>query len=437
MKIEHLSILVSCLALVGFPALDAFSESDTTVPYSVHPINDTAFAVTGVINKTIENALVTLEIKNNANNSPIFVAQTIPVEGGNFTFIVPNTGPLWQNVKNYSVIVNYENPSASQNSLLASSDTPHGVFLDIIKVPNSLQFPLKQLQQGIKAQDVKCNSNLQLIFKYDDKSPVCVKPTTASILIERGWAMEKIDPLLTNMKVRVYGSYGPGTLLGHFLKGSLDSIVGPISNGTVSVTVNDIFMGNTVTDPQGCFQFNSWNDTKLSAQINQSRTNMEQKGVLDALDLKIVTNYLGDHNHHAANATVLSSLNLWALPLPPPSYQMYTSPSLLNVTQGNSIHFELTVKPFTAYSQVNKMILSVDRIPCGVTSTISHNEGADKVSLDHPGIFDITLNTSSYTPTGTYWIMITQDTSGLSNSSIDPDITMLPIKVISKDSQMR
>ncbi len=429
-------MLVSCLALIGFPTLDAFSESDTIIPYSVHPINDTAFAVTGVINKITEKALVTLEIKNSANNSPIFVAQTIPVEGGNFTFIVPNTGPLWQNVKNYSVIVNYENPSALQDNSLASG-VSQGVFLDIIKVPNSLQPPLKQLQQGIKAQDVKCNSDLHLVFKSDDKSPACVKPTTASILIERGWAMEKLDPLFTNMKVQVYGSYNFGTLLGHFLKGSLDSIEGPISNGTVSVTVNDIFMGNVVTNPQGCFQFNSWNDTKLSAQINQSRTSMQQKGVLDALDLKVVANYLGDHNHHAANTTVLSSLNLWALPLPPPSYQTDTSPSMLNVTQGNSIRFELTVKPFTAYSQVNKMVLSVDRIPCGVTSTISHNEGTDKVSLDHPGIFDITLNTSSYTPTGTYWIMITQDTSGLSNSSIDHDITMLPVKVVSKDNQMK
>jgi hypothetical protein len=72
-----------------------------------------------------------------------------------------------------------------------------------------------------------------------------------------------------------------------------------------------------------------------------------------------------------------------------------------------------------------------------MTSTISHSEGDDKISLDHPGIFNVTLNTSGYTPVGTYWMMIIQDTSGLSNPNIDHDITMLPIKVISKDSHMK
>jgi hypothetical protein len=128
MKTFRLSIIVLCFVIIGSTTLTAFSEFYTTIPYSVHPINDTAFAITGVVNKTSENALVTLEIKNNSNNTPIFVAQTIPVWGGNFTFIVPKTGPLWQNVKNYSVIVNYMNPSTLQDNSLASSNASQGGY---------------------------------------------------------------------------------------------------------------------------------------------------------------------------------------------------------------------------------------------------------------------------------------------------------------------
>lgn len=297
--------------------------------------------------------------------------------------------------------------------------------------------PLQQLKSGIPASDVQCTQGLELVIKIENGSPACVKPDTAQKLIERGWAIGKLDPQFTSMNLEVYGSYGPGTLSGHFLKGSLSSIEGPISNGNVTIYVNGISMGQTVTDQSGCFQFNSWDDKKLSAQINETRQNMEQKGVLDGMNLRVVANYPGDENHDAVNATKQSYLYLWALPLPPPNYQTTISPSVLNVTQGYPIDFELMVKPFTTYSNVDVMKLSVERIPCGVTDTISYNKGDDRVSTDHPGIFNVTLNTSSYTPTGTYWIMITQDTSGLSNPNIDHDITEFALKVLPKDNQSK
>jgi len=48
--------------------------------------------------------------------------------------------------------------------------------------------PLEQLRSGTNAEDVKCKQDLQLIFKSEDSSPICVKPATANVLIERGWA---------------------------------------------------------------------------------------------------------------------------------------------------------------------------------------------------------------------------------------------------------
>lgn len=47
--------------------------------------------------------------------------------------------------------------------------------------------PLKQFKSGIVASQVVCNQGYQLILKREDQSPACVKPDTASILVEREW----------------------------------------------------------------------------------------------------------------------------------------------------------------------------------------------------------------------------------------------------------
>jgi len=49
--------------------------------------------------------------------------------------------------------------------------------------------PLQQLKSGIASKDVKCHDNFLLTFKAKDGSPACVKPETAKILYERGWAL--------------------------------------------------------------------------------------------------------------------------------------------------------------------------------------------------------------------------------------------------------
>jgi len=49
--------------------------------------------------------------------------------------------------------------------------------------------PMKQMKSGIAAQDITCNEGLDLIFKSHNGKPICVKPFTATILMERGWAM--------------------------------------------------------------------------------------------------------------------------------------------------------------------------------------------------------------------------------------------------------
>lgn len=48
--------------------------------------------------------------------------------------------------------------------------------------------PLAQLRSGIISKDVTCKPGLELVTKAENDSPACVKPDTAQILIERGWA---------------------------------------------------------------------------------------------------------------------------------------------------------------------------------------------------------------------------------------------------------
>ncbi len=47
--------------------------------------------------------------------------------------------------------------------------------------------PLEQFWSGIAPKDTLCKTNFVLVFKAEDKTPACVKPDTASILVTRGW----------------------------------------------------------------------------------------------------------------------------------------------------------------------------------------------------------------------------------------------------------
>ncbi|MGI0009915.1 MAG: hypothetical protein ACREAE_00775 [Nitrosopumilaceae archaeon] len=53
-----------------------------------------------------------------------------------------------------------------------------------------LPSPLKQFKSGIQLEEIQCKEGLQLIIKSRDGSPACVKPDTATKLVERGWGDE-------------------------------------------------------------------------------------------------------------------------------------------------------------------------------------------------------------------------------------------------------
>ena len=57
----------------------------------------------------------------------------------------------------------------------------------------TLNSPLKQFKLGIKAQDVKCDQDLQLVIKSKDDHPACVKISTITRLISQGWILSYIS----------------------------------------------------------------------------------------------------------------------------------------------------------------------------------------------------------------------------------------------------
>ncbi len=61
------------------------------------------------------------------------------------------------------------------------SSTKQEIFSELLP-------PLKQFKLGISVEDITCKEGLELIKKYDN-TPACVKPSSVTKLIERGWAL--------------------------------------------------------------------------------------------------------------------------------------------------------------------------------------------------------------------------------------------------------
>lgn len=287
-----------------------------------------------------------------------------------------------------------------------------------------IESPIKQYRSGWFAKDVTCNPYLELVFKAENGYPACVKPESIPKLVAHGWAMATSDTTVTHMELQSYGSYDARTLKGHLLIGSLYSIAGPISRGNVTVIVNDTVMGTTLTDPGGCFQFNQWDDSKISDKINNYVTSNNPL----AADLEFKAAYSGDQDHDPVSAISHSYLYAYLLPLPPLSYDTTFNPTNVTVHQGYPAQFEMSVKPMTKNSEVQHMKIHFSRLPCGVTYKISHGEDNDTSLLDKPAVFKVELGAGNFTPAGKYFIQITLDTS--EQSGRDPDLGGFILQVL-------
>ena len=146
--------------------------------------------------------------------------------------------------------------------------------------------PLQQAKMNIPLNQIVCPDNLQLVMKKSDGTPACVKSTTASVLIERGWAVHVLPNYTTQgaknsdmfdggpLEIRTDsvkyfdnttgylarpsqdGNY-PGVILIHEWWGLNDNIKsmarGLASHGYVVLSV-DLYAGQVATTPDGARQ---------------------------------------------------------------------------------------------------------------------------------------------------------------------------------------
>jgi hypothetical protein len=118
--------------------------------------------------------------------------QKILKPGENMTVTGPGSNLAYRAItagtENATITFSYGTKDASNSTSLSKS------FLFTIYDSNTgtktvNETPLKQVKSGISPHDVKCNANMQLVFKTEDKSPACVKPQTVEKLVARGWAV--------------------------------------------------------------------------------------------------------------------------------------------------------------------------------------------------------------------------------------------------------
>lgn len=67
------------------------------------------------------------------------------------------------------------------------SQTPFYVKFDTGALSHTS--PLEQFKSGMSVQDIRCNDDLQLVIKAEDRSPVCVNQYVALRLAQIGWAV--------------------------------------------------------------------------------------------------------------------------------------------------------------------------------------------------------------------------------------------------------
>ena len=71
-----------------------------------------------------------------------------------------------------------------------SDDAMEDHMEDTMMDHDTMMAPLRQMQDGVEPRQVQCNEGLQLLLKQSSGSAICVTPSSASILMQRGYATQ-------------------------------------------------------------------------------------------------------------------------------------------------------------------------------------------------------------------------------------------------------
>ena len=89
-----------------------------------------------------------------------------------------------QTVNDFTVQIIDVNPYPVSTKQISLSD----YVVTLIVSEKTMPSPLKQFKSGISVENIQCKEGLQLVIKTGNDFPACVKPSTATKLVLRGWA---------------------------------------------------------------------------------------------------------------------------------------------------------------------------------------------------------------------------------------------------------
>ena|GEM_PF-2208684 len=112
--------------------------------------------------------------------------------------------------------------------------------------------PLKQISMGMTPKEVKCDTGFDMILHPDNKTISCVKPTTVSKLMQRGWIKPSYDPHVNPKVVLTNSSYGEIDKTGKVLVSINNQTY---HQSTLEHTIDDLKHGEVVKFQNVTFSF--------------------------------------------------------------------------------------------------------------------------------------------------------------------------------------
>ncbi len=152
--------------------------------------------------------------------------------------------------------------------------------------------PIKQISNGIKIEDVKCNEGLELVIKYSNGKPVCVKHSSTKKLFERNWAIKFSYDFERKSETLSTFSLGEKIIFFEFendIKNNFDTICQSKCDGIL------VGVGEFVDSPFGNaikFDGDGWIEIPLPNEMNIGYEN----GISISFWVMINVHEEGDHN---------------------------------------------------------------------------------------------------------------------------------------------
>ncbi len=173
-----------------------------------------------------------------------------------------------------------------------------------------------------------------------------------------------------------------------------DGAGGGIADREILIYANNILIGKTNTDPEGCFYINSWDNTKVKPMVDDAKS----KGI-DSITFKVRSIFLGDNDHRRSMAYRYAYTYLAPMPLPPPQFLVETNEGSydlkLAVNAGESGDLPIVVKTLTE-SEATNIPLYLVGVPCKVQASILTNVSDNAKATIHISV-DSSVKPGNYT----------------------------------------